>query len=130
MECYYHFCLCREARPSLVEEETHRGIKKRKIDELQKQYIQEKGFRVIEMYECDWWNMYQTDIFAIQHLRESFPYKMTLGEARLLENIKSEGLIPYLQCDIEVTENLREALSTFHPISRTLMLVDMTVVHF
>ena len=129
MGCYHHFCPCREARPPLLEEEIHRGIKKREIDELRKQYIQEQGYSVIEMYECDWCKMEQSDIFAIQHLRECFPYRMPLREEKLLENIKSEGLIPYVQCDIEVPENLQEALSTFHPISRKLILVDMTVVH-
>ena len=31
-----------------------RDVIKRKLDELRKQYIQEKCFNVIEMYQCDW----------------------------------------------------------------------------
>ena len=57
MRCHYHLCLHQEARPSVTEEEIQRGIRKRELDELRKQYIQEKGYDVIEMYECDWWKM-------------------------------------------------------------------------
>ena len=54
MGCYYHYCPCQEARPSLTEEENQRRIKKKKPDEVRKQYVQEKGHSVLEMYECDW----------------------------------------------------------------------------
>ena len=56
--------------------EIQSGIKTRELDELRKQYIQAKGYHVIEMYECDWRNMYKADNIVKQHLRESFPYKM------------------------------------------------------
>ena len=29
MGCFYHFCPCQELRPSLTEEDIHRGSKKR-----------------------------------------------------------------------------------------------------
>ena len=57
MGCYYLYCPCQEARPFLTEEEIKRGIKKRELDELRKQYKQAKGHDVIQMYEFDWWNM-------------------------------------------------------------------------
>ena len=41
---------------------------------------------------------------------------MPLREKRLLENIKSGNLCGYVQCDIEVTENLVEAFTNFPPI--------------
>ena len=99
--------------------EIQRGIKKTELDELRKQYIQ-KGYSVIAMYECDWWSLYKTDNIVKQHLRESFPYKMPLREERLLENMKSGGLFGYVQCDIEVAENLREAFAYFPPICKNI----------
>ena len=125
MGCYYHFCPCQDARPCLTEEEIQRCIRKRELDELRKQCIQEKDYNVIEMYECDWWKKYKTDNIVKQHLRESFPYKMPLREKRLLEVIKSGSLFVYVQCVIEVPENIK-LLPTFHPSSRRLMLVMMT----
>ena len=41
MGCSYHYCPFQETRPSLSEEEFQRGTKKRKLEELQRQYIQE-----------------------------------------------------------------------------------------
>ena len=55
------------------QEDIQRGIKKKELDELRKEYIQEKGYHVIEMHECGWWKKYKTDNIVRQHLRESFP---------------------------------------------------------
>ena len=55
MGCFYHFCPCQELRPSLTEGHIKRGSRKRELDELRRGYIQEKGFTVIEMWECEWW---------------------------------------------------------------------------
>ena len=49
--------------------------------------------------------MQKTDDIVEQQLRESSPYKM-LREERVLENIKSENLVGYVQCDIEVPEKV------------------------
>ena len=73
--CCYHYCPCQDSRPSLTEEEILRGIRKRELDELWEQKIQEKGYSVTEMYECDWWNMYKTSIIVRQDLHESFSYR-------------------------------------------------------
>ena len=54
MGCFYHFCPCQELRPSLTEEDIQRGSKKRELDALRRHYIQEIGFRVIKMWECEW----------------------------------------------------------------------------
>ena len=49
MSCFYDFCSCRELRPSLTGEDIKRGSKRRELDELRRDYIQEKGFTVFEM---------------------------------------------------------------------------------
>ena len=52
MGCFYHYCPCQEARPSVTEEDIERGNKKREVDQMRKQYIKEKGYKVVEMWEC------------------------------------------------------------------------------
>ena len=42
MGCYFHYCPCREARPSLTDKEIMRGIKKREQEQMLKEYIQQK----------------------------------------------------------------------------------------
>ena len=61
MACFFRYCQCQGARPSLTAEEAQRGIKKRELDKLRNQNIEAKGCDVIELYEEDWWKMYKTD---------------------------------------------------------------------
>ena len=114
--CFYHYCPCQEARPALTEEDIERGNKKREMDDMSKQYIQEKGHNVVELWECEWWNLYKTTTCVIEQLRESFPYKRPLREERLLEQIRSGRLFGYVRCDIEVPEDLRINSANFSPI--------------
>ena len=46
---YYLYCPCQKSRPFLTEEKIQCSIKKRA--RLREQYIQEKGYNVIEIYE-------------------------------------------------------------------------------
>ena len=61
MVCFYHYCLCQEARPALTEKDIQRGTKTRQMDETRKQYIDEKSYGVFQMWECEWWKLYKTD---------------------------------------------------------------------
>ena len=54
MGCFYHFYPCQELCPSLTEKYIQRGSKKRELDALRRHYIQEKGFKLIQMWECEW----------------------------------------------------------------------------
>ena len=116
MGCFYHYCPCQKARPSLIEEYIQRGNKKRDMDQMRKQYIKEKGYNHVEMWECDWWNLYQTTTCVKENLRESFSHKRPLREKRLLEQIRSGKLFGYVQCDIEVPEQLKKNFANFPPI--------------
>ena len=93
MGCFYHFCPCQELRPSLTEEEIQRGSKKRELDALRRHYIQGKGFKVIEMWECESWRLYKTTNTVKQHIREHFPYRRSLATEQLLEEIKKRKVI-------------------------------------
>ena len=75
MGCFYHFYACQELRPSLTEEHIQRGSKKRELDALRRHYIQEKGYKVIEMWECEWWRLYKTTNTVKQFIQEHFPYR-------------------------------------------------------
>ena len=74
---------------------------------MRKQYIKEKGYDVVEMLECACWNLHKTTTCVKEHLRESFPYKRPPREETLLEQITSGKLFGYVQCDIEVPEELK-----------------------
>ena len=72
MGCYYHYCPCQETRPSLTDTDIVRGVMKRQQDEMSRDYIQQKGYQTIEMWECEWWSLYKTDASIKSHHRKNF----------------------------------------------------------
>ena len=113
---YYHFCSCQEARPSLTEQDIERGNKKREMDEMRREYIQEKGYKVEEIWECDWWESFKTDEKIKNHVRTHFPYKRPLSTDSLLAKIKDGSLFGYVQCDLVVPDELKSKFANFPPI--------------
>ena len=67
MGCFYHYCACQEARPSLTEEDIERGNKKREMDRMKKQYIKETGYNVTEVTECEWRKLHKTTTSVKEH---------------------------------------------------------------
>ena len=114
--CFYHFCPSQELRLFLTEENIQRRSKKRELEALRRQYRQEKGFKVIKtwVYEC--WRLYKTSNAVKQHIRQHFPYRCSLAAEQLLEEIKKGKLFGYVQCDIELPENLRGNFANCRPI--------------
>ena len=90
MGCYFHYCPCQEGRLSLTDNEIMRGIKKREEDQMRKEYIQQKGYKIIEMWESNWWELYRSDATVKNHLRARFPYQRPLSEERLMQEIESK----------------------------------------
>ena len=96
MGCYYHFCSCQEARPSLTERhDIERGNKKREMDDMRREYIKEKGYKVEEMWECDWWESFKTNDKIKNHVTARFPYRRPLS---------TDSLFGYVQCDFVVPD--------------------------
>ena len=89
---------------------------------MRRYYIQEKGFKVIERWECEWWRLYKTTNTVKQHIREHFRYRRSLATEQLLEEIKEGELFGYLQCDIEVPENLKANFAKFPAISKNTLV--------
>ena len=122
MGCYFHYCPCQEARPSLTDNEIMRGMKKREQDQMRKEYIQQKGYKIIAMWECNWSELYQTDVTVENHLGGNLPYRRLLSEERLVQRIKSGKLFRYVQCDLEVPEHLKAYFAKFPPIFKNTVL--------
>ena len=111
--CYYHFCLCRETQANLSEDEFEFGIRKRESDKLRKLYLEKKGYKVIEMRECEWWDLVQENSMLKNHVRKNFPFKLPLSSEKLLARIDEDNLFGYVQCDLEVPEELHERFANF-----------------
>ena len=115
MGCFFHYCPCQEARPSLTNNKIMRGTKKREQDEMRKEYIQKKRYKILEMWECILLELYRTDATVKNHLRTDFPFQRPLSEERLMHENKSRRLFGYVQCDLEVLEHLKAYFANFSP---------------
>ena len=96
---------------------------KRELDESRRSYIQEEGFIVIEIRECEWWRLYKTSNAVRKHIRENFPNKRSFAAEQLLEEIKKNGnSFGYVQCDNEVPENVRTNFVNFPPVFKNTLV--------
>ena len=102
-------------------------VARRELDALRGHYIQEKGFKFTEMWECEWWRLYKTTNTLKQHIREHFPYRRSLAAEQLLEEIKKGKLFGYVQCDIEVHENSRANFANFPPIFKNTLVTKSEI---
>ena len=55
---------------------------------MRKEYIEEKGYTVVEMWKCAWSKPYKADVSVKKNLRDSVPYKYPLRQDQLLDKIK------------------------------------------
>ena len=85
---YFHFCACQEARVSMSEEETQRGLKKREYDELRRDYLRNKGYKVVKIWECNWSETLKDDESIKIHVRNNFRFKLPLTQESLLARIR------------------------------------------
>ena len=122
MGCFYQFCPCQELRPCLTEEDIQRSSKKRELDALRRHYIQEKGFKAIETWECEGWRLYKTTNTVKQHIREHFPYRRSLAVGQLIEEKKRGKLFGNVQCDIDVPEKMSANFANFPPIFKNTLV--------
>ena len=80
---------------------------------MRKEFIQQKGYKIIEMWECNCWELYRTDATVKNHLRAFFPTQRPLSEERLMQVIKKRRLFGYVQCDLKVPEHLKVYFANF-----------------
>ena len=74
------------------------------------------------MWECEWWRLYKTTNTVKLHIRENFPYRRSITEEQLLERIKKGNVFGYVQCDVEVPENLRANFANFPPVFKNILV--------
>ena len=79
------------------------------------------------MWECEWWRLYKTTNTVKQHIRELFRYRRSLAAEQLLEEIKEGKLFGYVQCDIEVPENMRSKFVNFPPIFKNALVSKIDI---
>ena len=68
----------------LSEKEIERGSKKGKLEIFRRNFVKERRFTVIEMWEREWWRLYQATSNVREHVREKLPHRRSLTDNQLL----------------------------------------------
>ena len=97
-------------------------MKKRQQDEMRRDCIQQRNYKIVEMWECEWWSLYKTDASVKIQLRENFPYRRPLSEEGLMQGFIDGRVFGYVKCDIEVPEHLRDYFPNFPPIFKNTVV--------
>ena len=100
----------------MSDEEIRKGLKKWEYDELRRDYLRSKGYKVVELWECNWWETVEGDESVKIHVRNNFPFKLPLTQESLLTKIRADKLFGCVQCDLEVPDGLKYKFSNFPPI--------------
>ena len=97
---------------------------KREHDELRRDYLRNKGYNIVEVWECKCWERVKEEENFRNHVRKNFPFKLPMKQESLLAKIRDGKKFGYVQCDLEVPDGLKYKFSNFPPILRTLMSVE------
>ena len=69
------FVLARRLIPHLAMKLLREETKRREMNDLRLEYICEKGYKIEEMWECEWWQNFKTNEKIKNHTRFFFPTK-------------------------------------------------------
>ena len=88
------------------------------------EYIQNEGYTVVELWECEWRRMKKTNPLLRRFLDSEFKRPLdqcwTLTQEQILESVVNESLFGVVECDIRVPESLKEKFSEMCPIFKNI----------
>ena len=91
---------------------------------MRRQNIKEKGYKIEEMWECEWCESFETNEKIKNHLRTHYPYKRPLSTDSLLAKVKDGSLFGYVQCNLVVPDELKSTFPNFLQFSKKLKLEE------
>ena len=80
------------------------------------------------MWDCIWWDQFKNKVEVKNHVRTHFPFKRPLSASSLVQNIRNETLLGYVQCDLSVPDELKAKFFNFPFIFKKLMLPETILV--
>ena len=119
---YWHGCECQGDAVNQKNGKTMAQLR----DETKKnsEYIQQCGYKLVELWECEWKKMKQEDPdlrqFLAKKYRNPLIRKRTMTQEEILQAVVNEKLFGLVQCDIETPEALKEHFAEMTPIFKNI----------
>ena len=95
---------------------------KRSYDATRTRYIENQGFKVIKIWECEFWKNVKENKDGIikTFMKNNFPFKAPMGEGTLLEKVRCSEIFGMIECDVSVPIELRPLFEDFPPIFKNV----------
>ena len=119
--CYWHGHDCALNRGKEFNEKRYKPMTEL-LEETRAntEYIRSKGYRVVEMWECEWRRMKKTNRelqrFIATEVRRTLDKVKIMSPERILSEVRNERLFGCVEVDIRVPEHLKEKFSEMCPI--------------
>ena len=122
--CYWHGHQCQEAQGIMKNEKNGKTMEQLRIEtEKNSKYIQQCGYNLVELWECQWKKKkaQQNELRQfLQKYRRSLDYKAQMTETDIIAAVKAETLFGMVECDISVPDHLKEYFSEMTPIFKNI----------
>ena len=113
---------------SLTDTKIEREVKKRQQDEMRRDYIQRKGYQIVEIWECEWWSLFKTDASVRIHLRENLPYRLPFSEEDLCKELSMDNSLVLFNVILKCLNSCATTFPIFLPFSNILLWKRMILV--
>ena len=119
--CYWHGHDCALNRGKEFNEKRNKPMAEL-VEETRAntEYIKSKGYRVVEMWECDWRLLKRTNRelqrFIATEVRRTLDKVKIMSPEQILSEVRNERLFGCVEVDIRVPDHLKEKFSEMCPI--------------
>ncbi|KAK3705281.1 hypothetical protein QZH41_008170 [Actinostola sp. cb2023] len=123
--CYWHGHDCTLNQGKEMNETRKKPLSELRTEtEANTEYIQDHGYEVVEVWECEWRRIKKTNPSVKQFLNSKFQRpldtKWTMTEQEILQAIRDQQLFGVVECDIRVPEHLKPKFSEMCPIFKNV----------
>ena len=105
---------------SITTNDRNRWLNYEKKPEPTPSIFTEKGYNVVEMWECEWRQMKKTNRelqrFIAKQVRRTLDTVKIMSEERMLSEVRHKRLFGCVDVDIRVPDHLKEKFSEMCPI--------------
>jgi len=122
--CYWHGHKCNLNKKDYNDTRKKPMVELREETEKNSQYIQDEGYHLVEMWECEWRRLKRTNRSIRNFLTHEFQRPLdsysNLTSEQILTGVLNGSLFGVVECDIEVPEELKEKFSEMCPIFKNV----------
>ena len=117
--CYWHGHTCMSYKNPV-----NAAVAQKRTEETTA-YLRDRGYKVVEMWECAWDTMKKQDPEISAYVKSSyypFEHKMTVTTDDIMKSIQDGSFYGFVECDIHVPDDLKEKFAEMPPIFKNTEL--------